>query len=103
VAPRNEIEQTLADIWQALLGRDAVGIHDNFFELGGHSLMAIQLASRLRDAFQKDVATKMIFDAPTIAELARGIAGDDGGGEDRLVAALSFIESLGEDEVRRSL
>jgi amino acid adenylation domain-containing protein len=95
MAPRNEIERTLVDIWKALLGSDAVGIHDNFFEAGGHSLMAIQLASRLRDAFQKDVAVNLIFDAPTIAELARRIAGDNTIEEDRLVAALALVESLG--------
>lgn len=34
IAPSNEIEQTLADVWQQLLGIEKVGIHDNFFELG---------------------------------------------------------------------
>ncbi len=35
VAPRDEFERHLADIWQALLGIEPIGIHDNFFELGG--------------------------------------------------------------------
>ena len=95
VAPRNQVEQTLADIWQALLGCDAVGVHDNFFELGGHSLMAMQLTSRLRDTFHRDVATRLIFDAPTIVELARGLAGADAIDGDRLLEVLTFVEGLG--------
>ena len=65
--------------------------------------MAIQLTSRLRDVFHKDVTPKLIFDAPTIAELVRELAGDDAINEERLVEALTFVENLGEDQLRRNL
>ncbi|HKX85593.1 MAG TPA: amino acid adenylation domain-containing protein, partial [Flavobacterium sp.] len=39
VAPRNENEEKITEIWQEVLGIDKVGITDNFFELGGHSLI----------------------------------------------------------------
>jgi len=78
VAPRNEIEQTLADIWQELLGIGQIGIHDDFFELGGHSLLATQVTSRLRKTFDTNVPLTTIFERPTIEELA-GILGQQSG------------------------
>jgi len=49
-APRNEIEQRMADIWQQVLGVPRVGITDNFFELGGDSILSLQVISRVRNA-----------------------------------------------------
>ncbi|MHC5731882.1 MAG: phosphopantetheine-binding protein, partial [Nostoc sp.] len=51
VAPRTPVEQSVANIWQQLLGIERLGIHDNFFELGGHSLLATQVISQLRKSF----------------------------------------------------
>ncbi|MBW4487625.1 MAG: amino acid adenylation domain-containing protein [Trichocoleus desertorum ATA4-8-CV12] len=70
-APQTEIEQKLAAIWMRLLGLPQVGIHDNFFELGGHSLLATQLMSRIRDVLQVEVPLRSLFEAPTIAGLAK--------------------------------
>jgi acyl carrier protein len=70
VAPRNETECKIADIYQELLGIDGIGIHDNFFDLGGHSLIGIQLISRLRQEFQVELSLRFIFEAPSVAELA---------------------------------
>ena len=47
-APRNTIEQQLANIWQQLLDIDKVGIHDNFFELGGDSIIVIQMVNKCK-------------------------------------------------------
>ncbi|MEE4185170.1 MAG: non-ribosomal peptide synthase/polyketide synthase, partial [Gammaproteobacteria bacterium] len=74
VAPRNAVEQALADCWAELLGAVRVGIHDDFFELGGHSLLAIQIASFVRDEFATEVPMMVLFGAPTIAELAAWMA-----------------------------
>ena len=69
VAPRNDTEQTIAEVWQQLLGIDKVGIHDNFFELGGDSVVSIQVIARTRKA-GLSLAPRQVFDLPTIAELA---------------------------------
>ncbi|MDZ8084002.1 MAG: amino acid adenylation domain-containing protein [Nostoc sp. DedQUE12b] len=73
VAPRNQIEETLAQMWLQVLGLEQVGIHDNFFELGGHSLLATQLVSRIRDRFKVQLSLSELFNGATIAELAQSI------------------------------
>ncbi|HEX7330560.1 MAG TPA: amino acid adenylation domain-containing protein [Pyrinomonadaceae bacterium] len=73
-AARNELEQTIAEIWQDLLGIDQVGINDNFFELGGHSLLATQLISRLRKTIQVEIPLRLIFETHTLAALAENVA-----------------------------
>ena len=71
VPPRTEIEELIAQTWREVLKIENVGIFDNFFELGGHSLLATQIVARLQGAFNKEVPLRVLFDAPTIAELAQ--------------------------------
>ncbi|MEA2173842.1 MAG: hypothetical protein QOD00_1434 [Blastocatellia bacterium] len=70
VAPRNEIEQIIAGIWQNLLGIEQVGVHDDFFELGGDSLSATQVIARVREALQVEIAVGKMFEDATVAGLA---------------------------------
>jgi polyketide synthase PksJ len=74
VAPSNELEQAVADIWQTVLGIDKVGVHDGFLELGGNSLLGVQIVSRVRETFQLDLPLEAFFKAPTIKELGEAIA-----------------------------
>ncbi|HEX8349289.1 MAG TPA: amino acid adenylation domain-containing protein, partial [Hymenobacter sp.] len=67
VAPRNEAERNLAEIWQEVLEVDQVGVNDDFFELGGHSLLAVRLISAIRKAFKAELPISDVFDYPTIA------------------------------------
>ena len=101
VAPRYEVELTLADIWQQLFGIDKIGIHDNFFELGGDSLFATQLVSGLCKTFQIELPYKNFFNSPTVAELAEVIVQKltQQTDEEALAQALANIEELSEDEV----
>ena len=73
-APANEIEEAIAGIWKEVLDCDVVGRNDNFFDLGGHSLNATQVAARLRDVLKIEVPVRTIFDAPTVAELAKRVS-----------------------------
>ena len=73
VAPRSEVEVRLSQIWSEVLGVERVGIEDNFFELGGHSLKALLAISRIRKAFEVDLALKSFFESPTIAGLVEHI------------------------------
>ncbi|TML83112.1 MAG: amino acid adenylation domain-containing protein [Actinobacteria bacterium] len=103
VAPRTPAEVLLASLWSEVLGIREVGVHDNFFtELGGHSLLATQLVSRVRDAFQVELALARLFEAPTVAELAVAIdqAGGGLGDETALAEAVAELEGLSEEETR---
>jgi acyl transferase domain-containing protein len=70
VAPRNETERLITDIWQQILGVQQVGIDDNFFDLGGHSLLMIQVQGKLREALQREVSMVDLFKYPTVGALA---------------------------------
>lgn len=72
--PRDEVESALVAIWVGLLGVEAVGVHDDFFDLGGHSLLATQLISRIRDQFAVELPLRMLFQFPTVAELAERLS-----------------------------
>ena len=73
VEPTNETEATIAEVWQAVLGIEPIGIYDHFLELGGHSLMAMQVISRLRQIFQVHMPLTAIFETPTVAEAALAV------------------------------
>ncbi|MDJ0838206.1 MAG: amino acid adenylation domain-containing protein [Acidobacteriota bacterium] len=72
-SPSTATEESLVEIWQEILGLDQVGINDNFFELGGHSLLAAQFISRVQESLGTDLPLPVLFDAPTIRELAEVI------------------------------
>jgi aspartate racemase len=70
VAPRNQTECQLVEIWQEFLNVQSIGITDNFFELGGHSLIAVRLWSKVEQVFGQSLPLSMLFQAPTIEQLA---------------------------------
>jgi amino acid adenylation domain-containing protein/non-ribosomal peptide synthase protein (TIGR01720 family) len=70
VAPRDERERIVADIWAELLGVARVGVEDNFFALGGDSIVLVRALARTRAAFATDLPVRAMFDAPTVAGLA---------------------------------
>ena len=106
VAPRNEIEKTIANILQEVLGFKQIGIHDNFFELGGHSLLAVQVASRLREVFQLDLSLQtFLFEAPTIEQLSVLVETQTSSLADssEMEQLLAEIESLSPEAIQKEL
>ncbi len=71
VAPRDRLEQMLIDLWQTTLGSDRIGVNDNFFEIGGNSIKGAILINRLQEVVGEYVYVVAIFDAPTVAGLAK--------------------------------
>ena len=70
VAPRNSVEEILCGIWKEVLHAERVGVNDDFFALGGDSLLAIQLISRVRNAFHVELALRTVFKATTVSLFA---------------------------------
>jgi amino acid adenylation domain-containing protein len=73
-APRNEVEQKIAQLWSVVLERQEIGIHDNFFDLGGHSLLVIKLLNLIQEMFGQKLTLSSLFQNPTIAQLAEQIS-----------------------------
>src|SRR5581483_2673610 len=69
MAPQNEIERTLAQIWSQILRIQQVGVHDNFFELGGDSILSIQIVAKAHAA-GLSLTPRHLFQHQTIAQLA---------------------------------
>jgi acyl carrier protein len=69
-APRDELEQALATIWQDLLGLPRVGRNDDFLELGGHSLSAVRLMSKVSAELGRTVPVDALFAQRTLGGFA---------------------------------
>jgi amino acid adenylation domain-containing protein len=102
-APENSIEESLVKIWAEVLELDQIGIHDNFFDLGGHSLTAFRVISRVIQTFQLKLPIKLLFDSPTVAEMALVIAGNQAElvTHDELERMLSEVKSISDEEAQR--
>ena len=81
----------IAAIWREVLGVRRVGLHDSFFDLGGDSLIALQVTSRLREAFPVELPMRALFETPTLSGL-----------RDVVEEALTrHLEELPEEEAQR--
>lgn len=105
IPPNGAVETMLADIWQELFGIEQIGVHDDFLDLGGQSLLAIQLITRVREAFQIELPLTDLFSAPTIAGLAEKITSQQFTPDEieELERLYSEIEHLSTDEVQEQL
>lgn len=72
VAPRNEEEEIMVNIWQSVLFVEQVGIHDNFFDLGGASIQSIQIVAKA-NMYGYQISVETLFEYQTVAELVAHI------------------------------
>lgn len=95
-APRNSIEERIAELWAELLNLERVGIHDNFFELGGHSLLATKAISSIQEQFHVELPLRRFFETPTVAGVALGIVETlaDPLADDQMAEILAQLEKL---------
>lgn len=103
--PAGKIEESLLAIWREVLHRPDIGVNDDFFDLGGHSLLATLVISRARAAFDVEIPLRVIFEAPTVAGMAKHIEHSmhELREEAELARLLKEVEGLSEEEVRRLL
>ncbi|WP_280467333.1 non-ribosomal peptide synthetase [Nocardia cyriacigeorgica] len=69
-APSGSVEQTIAEVYAEVLGRDRIGAEESFFALGGDSVMSILLVSRAK-ARGVWFTAQQVFEQRTVAGLAR--------------------------------
>ncbi|MEU3571815.1 amino acid adenylation domain-containing protein [Kitasatospora sp. NPDC036755] len=73
LAPRDDTERALAELWSTTLGVSRIGLSDNFFDLGGHSLLAVQVTAGVREALGRDLPVRALFEAPVLGEYAEAV------------------------------
>lgn len=101
LVPKTFVEVELVKIWKDTLGIEEIGTRDSYFDLGGHSLSAVQVTMQIRQTFDVDFPMRMVFQAPTLPELAASVEdlllkqADDS----ELDALLAEIENMSDDEV----
>lgn len=71
--PGSTVEKSIAAIWEEALELPRVGLHENFFELGGHSLITVRIIAQIRESLGVTLDFGAVFEAPTVAELARRV------------------------------
>lgn len=80
LAPRDELESALHEIWCSLLKRDRIGIDSSFFDVGGQSLLASVMLYQIEEKLSFTADMETLLELPTIAGLAQAIRRADAPG-----------------------
>jgi acyl carrier protein len=86
IAPRNHMEETIAEIWREVLELQQAGVDDNFFDLGGHSFALTRVHEKIQKKLEREFLLVALFEHPTISSLAKYLSGHNAGdnGSDQL-------------------
>ena len=76
VAPRDDVEIKLAELWQKVLNVSKISADSDFFDAGGHSLLAARLLSQIERTFGQKISVAAFLYSPTIQGLAARLRAD---------------------------
>ncbi len=99
LAPLDDTERAVAEIWSRALGIERIGTHDNFLELGGDSLIGLQVVHAVQARFDLGGRALSLYEHPTVAAIARFVQGGEAG-EGGATADL-FDQRTSRGELRR--
>lgn len=92
VAPVNDTQKTLVEMWETFFSKDEIGILDDFFALGGNSLKGVTMLKLIHKKFDIDIKIKDFYQKSTIKELALEID-----------LGLKFVTNLKEESSYKSV
>src|SRR5215208_384024 len=70
---RTPTEEIVARIWAEELRLQHIGLDEDFIDLGSHSLQGVAVVARLQETFGVAVPVRVLFEEPTVADLAAWI------------------------------
>jgi natural product biosynthesis luciferase-like monooxygenase protein len=101
VPPSNDIEQTIANVWKALLGLDQISRRDNIFDLGANSLLTVQANQRLSSLLDRKISLVNMFRYPSIEALAAHLGADQSGAAKAVEARMQERDARKKDAAVR--
>ncbi len=73
LAPGNQLERDIVDVWKEVLGIDNIGVKDNIFDIGGHSMTMTLIFNKLKDKINLSLSLVEMYEYPTVFDLAERI------------------------------
>lgn len=101
VAPENEVETELVQIWKDVLGLDKVGTTDNFFQLGGDSILIIRVLSKIKKQLGKQLEVRNLYESPTIKAIAIKLTTDSQEQKELLKKQAALMDKI--DHLRKEV
>ncbi|MEO1430398.1 MAG: SDR family NAD(P)-dependent oxidoreductase [Cyanobacteria bacterium J06633_8] len=92
VAPRNDTDAKIIEIFQSLLGNTKIGINDDFFELGGDSLIGTMLTAKIKQAFTVNINVSDMFNLTTVAQISEFITNQQQSSQKDLMKISEILE-----------
>jgi acyl transferase domain-containing protein len=96
-APDLSLEQTVSEIWKAVLGYPQISRDDDFFALGGDSLTGMQILARIRAELNVDVPFRAVLEFSTVRSFAASLSATINA---RLAAVLAEVEAMSPEQVK---